>query len=295
MFLLIFLQIAFSANPLITKSNECISIDSNLETCGGTDGCTFYQISDRATWDLDEVLQVYSDDYGWQSGTITKVNGDTIEVHISNVSTSSGTTACVGTNCDITDNRYSFVFRTVPPQEFIGMRVMIKHRTEPGRWFESRLTKLNSEDWVDPGMWAEGGIFGNMVQLQPNELRVSLYQDCQLAPEYIDPTAMGMIQNVTYQEDEALSCTRVYDKDRCRMDINRNCEWNNDFDMCVLNNKTNTFIRCTKITDSGVCSSDPGCKWLDGVGGNSYQDEICIDSASSLSVMLITLIVLLFC
>jgi len=281
------------SNPLKDKDKECKDIGGDLASCGGTEGCTYYPISDRVTWDRDQEIQVYTDLYGWQNGTIQSVDVDMLTVDVDPVVSSSGEVVNNHT-LTIRDNRYSFVFRENSPLEFVGIRIEVFHRVEH-RWFESRLTAINDDDWINPGMWADGGEFGNIVDLQPHEVRVSTIQDCWINPDFIEPTAEELVASRTGQEPEAVSCTKIFDESLCVTEKNFNCEWSDDWNVCALNNKTNNFIHCIKLSGDGktVCEEDPiGCVYH-AADEPGRDDPVCIDSAGSLSVIFLILVVLL--
>jgi len=279
-----------SGNPLLDLTNKCRAIGKDLSQCLTTANCTFYDITDRAVWNTNQKLQVYARDsdcdcYGWYSGNITVVVGDDVTVTLNDCNPLASTVPCV-----VTQSRWSFTLREEVPTEKVGMRVDAYRREQ---WIQTNLTAFNDgDDWQD--MWVYGGQFGNIIGLNPAELRVHKFQDCILDPVETQPMAVEMARNGG-QIDEASSCTELIYESDC--DLELNCKWVDS--ICYLTNSTNAFLNCyLNYEDETSCNSEsspPYCRWRKGDSVHNYSDAMCVNGVAtySLSVVALLLLVLL--
>lgn len=281
---------AFSLNKILAVQQACESIGANLNHCNDT--CTFYQVSSRRIWTIGSRLNVAvrasdGSDFSWFSGNVSRVYGDQLTVALDNCDEESDM------ECLVTEDRYAFVFRDLEPKEFVGMRIEV-WRSYFNRWIPTKLTAIQDDKWKN--IWAHGGEFGNMVGLQPFDIKADSHQACVLDTDQI-PAIADEIRIEANQVPEAVYCTQIYDEVLCSDDYNLNCEWNSTMSACVLNQETDDLIRCFNRT-STTCTqpelqAELTCKWLEG-SHDDGKDGLCVNSSTTLSIVFLTIFVLLF-
>jgi len=288
--ILLFIR-AFSLNPILELQYACESVGTDLINCNDT--CTFYRIASRRIWTIGSRLNVAvrasvgSRNFSWFTGNVTRVFGDQLTVALDNCDEDSDM------ECDVTNDRYAFVFRDLEPKEFVGMRIEV-WRSYFNRWITTNLTAIQDDKWKD--LWAYGGEFGNMVGLQPFDIKAYSSQSCVFDHAQIRDVA-EKIRVEANQVPEAIYCTQIYDEVLCSDDYNLNCEWNSTLSACVLNQETDDLIRCFNRT-STTCTqpelqAELTCKWLEG-SHDDGKDGLCVNSSAALSIVFLTIFVLLF-
>jgi len=281
-----------SLNPIQKMIYDCEDIGTDLKACYEAETCTFYEISTRAAWDLGTTLEVAikaadEESFSWYDGEVTSIFGNQITVARANCE-SGGDVACT-----VSANRFSFQFRESNPQEFVGMRIEV-WREYFDRWIPTNLTAIEKDDWSD--LWAYGGDFGNIVGLQPFDVRAAQDQDCHLNRTNIEKVARTL-QQESGQVESAIACTKVFEEVLCSDDYNLNCEWNATSSVCLLNEVTDNLISCYQYRSRSDCEDGHlhphlSCKWLAGSEDNDYEDAFCINDATRLSILFLVLVVL---
>lgn len=307
--ILLFIRV-FSINPILEMQYYCTDIGTDLTACQQeeTNTCKFYEISSRKVWTIGTRLNVAiqtpdESSFSWYEGNVTKVYGDQLTVALSDCDRlieemqeleDGEEEESPEVSCAVTQNRYSFQYRDIEPTEFVGMRIEV-WRTYFNRWITTNLTAIQDDEWTD--LWAYGGEFGNMVGLQPFDVKAYDHQSCVLDPDQI-PIKAEEIRLEANQVPEAVYCTEIYDEALCSDDFNLNCEWNTTLSACVLNQVTDDLIRCYAIRSPSDCVNDelhPGlkCNWLEG-SHDDKRDGFCVNSSRALSIVFLTIFILLF-